>query len=140
MERLRLIGASAHAETYYCKLANVPQVITALNTALNAVDTAKLDVHTTGEIKQSTLQGKGDAFDFYGTDLLIYQLDGLAKDNVLAVAVKVKYSSVMAEELKRSEPENPDIVCKDTHEVNAAIVYFDGENDQAIQAGAYSFN
>lgn len=139
---LMFFTVSAEAETYYCKLENVPQVKVALQQALDEVYASQLGVATTGDVTQVTLTAMGDAFDYWGTDLLIYQLDGPVKDGALVVGVKVSYNSLMAKEHVAANPGFADITCADTGEVNAALVYVNGENadGEAILAEPYHFN
>jgi hypothetical protein len=126
-----ITGTYAHAaDSYYCKLENVPVVKTALQAALTQVNAPADDAN--GEPKQFTISGMGDAYDFWGTDMLVYSLSNLANDNRLSVAVKVTYTSLMAKAYVEDEiaagvePEN--FVCGDTGEVNPEKIYIDSDD------------
>ena len=138
---ISFFAVSAQADVYYCNLQNVPAVKTALQQALNEVEAEQMDVKVTGEVTQFTVNAMGDAFDYWGSDVLVYKLDGLAKDNAVAVGVKVSYNSLMAAEYVGAGDSEEKFVCADTGEVNPELIYIDGEqaNEESIQAEVVKF-
>jgi hypothetical protein len=125
------ISAQAFAaDQYYCKLQNIPVVQQALQQALQDVNADPIGVK--GDPDQFPIRGMGDAFDYWGWDMLVYRLNDMADDNRLSVGVKVQYAVLMAKEYVNSQrgtdPNTPDIVCGDTGEVNAERVYVEGES------------
>lgn len=128
---LLLTGSVAFADTYYCDLKNVPAVREALEEGLKNVHAADLGV-TVAETSQFPISGMGDAFDYWGWDMIVYQLDGLGLNNTRSIGVRVYYTSFDALEAAAGEDDPTVYECADTGEIMPARVYIDSKENPIL--------
>lgn len=142
---LFIAGFNVQAATNYCKLQNAPQVKAALAQALDLVNAENEGVAVKGGPIQFVAWVDGEVWNYRQRIIMVFELDGLAQDNVTAVAVQVVTDAFMAKDYFAEETAagtNPQsTTCSDTGEVNAEMVYIDqATGDSEIRAMPFSLN
>ena len=126
------ITGNIFADSGYCHLESVPSVKDQIETLVSDYNKNKEDflkIQLANKATQFTIAGMGDAFDFWGNEVLVFNLkEKNAQKHI--VAFKVSFTAFFAKEFFQTQLFDANetlesFICLDTQEKNPEIMYFE---------------